>query len=183
MSRHVGRPTNEEVASRKRNKMLKIIIPSWIVVLAIIAIVGKVGLGGLMGNSVISTTSKAYLLGDLDNNGKVDAEDLTLLTNYLNNPDSSEYKLNEYQLAAANVNLDDNNEVNQEDANVLNMYINQKRVATTTSGSSIPSDIATKYVCPVNTETEEEVNAEMEETLLPEGETFVTDVEETSQGE
>lgn len=38
-------------------------------------------------------------------------------------------------------------------------------------------------VCQVNTETEEEVNAEMEETLLPEGETFVTDVEETSQGE
>lgn len=38
-------------------------------------------------------------------------------------------------------------------------------------------------VCQVNTETEEEVNAELEETLLPEGETFVTDVEETSQGE
>ncbi len=38
-------------------------------------------------------------------------------------------------------------------------------------------------VCQVNTETEEEVNAEMEGTLLPEGETFVTDVEETSQGE
>lgn len=38
-------------------------------------------------------------------------------------------------------------------------------------------------VCQVNTETEEEVNAEMEETLLPEAETFVTDVEETSQGE
>ena len=38
-------------------------------------------------------------------------------------------------------------------------------------------------VCQVNTETEEEVNAEMDETMLPEGETFVADVEETSQGE
>jgi DNA gyrase subunit A len=38
-------------------------------------------------------------------------------------------------------------------------------------------------VCQVNTETEEEVNAEMDETMLPEGETFVADVEETLQGE
>lgn len=38
-------------------------------------------------------------------------------------------------------------------------------------------------VCQVNTETEEEVNAEIDETMLPEGETFVADVEETSQGE
>jgi DNA gyrase subunit A len=38
-------------------------------------------------------------------------------------------------------------------------------------------------VCQVNTETEEDVNAEMDETMLPEGETFVADVEETLQGE
>ena len=38
-------------------------------------------------------------------------------------------------------------------------------------------------VCQVNTETEEEVNAEMDETMLPEGENFVADVEETLQGE
>ena len=38
-------------------------------------------------------------------------------------------------------------------------------------------------VCQVNTETEEEVNAEIDETMLPEGENFVADVEETLQGE
>ena len=157
MARHVGRPTNEEVASRKRKQIAKIIIPVSIVLVLVVLLSTK-GLMGIMGNSVVSTTEKAYLLGDLDNSGNVDIADLTILTKYLTDPDK--YKLNEYQLAAANVYKDDSNSVDQEDANALRNFLlgGEQLVGTAgniggTVGANYTGDIGAKYVCPASTET------------------------------
>ena len=157
MARHVGRPTNEEVVSRKKKQIAKIIIPVSIVLVLVVLLSTK-GLMGIMGNSVVSTTEKAYLLGDLDNSGNVDIADLTILTKYLTDPDK--YKLNEYQLAAANVYKDDSNSVDQEDANALRNFLlgGEQLVGTAgniggTVGANYTGDIGAKYVCPASTET------------------------------
>ena len=50
---HIGRPTNEEVAPRKRKQMLKIFAPIGIIIAVVsIIIVRSNGLNGLMGDSV-----------------------------------------------------------------------------------------------------------------------------------
>lgn len=52
-NKHVGRPTNEEVAARKRKQLMKVLLPSSLIAIVAIMIIGNSGLKGLMGNEVL----------------------------------------------------------------------------------------------------------------------------------
>ena len=107
---HVGRPTNEELALRKRKQIIKVLLPLGIIIVGVIAIIGSSGLKGLQGNSIEieekceyvcpegwdvnsssgvctqlssnTTTQNAYIIGDIDGNGVININDYDELENY-----------------------------------------------------------------------------------------------------
>ena len=165
---HVGRPTNEEVAARKRKQILKIAIP----VIAIVAIIGIIasnnGLNGLMGNETCQLTCEdgwsldgtvcyqenvatseinAYLVGDvvsengdLTPDGKVTLQDIGVIKNAIENNES----LTEEQKLVYDLNGDGN--------------VNESDVSSNSTSTSGEYNYSTKYVCPKQTVDEKMSN-------------------------
>ena len=155
---HVGRPTNEEVAARKRKQILKIAIP----VIAIVAIIGIIasnnGLNGLMGNGTCQLTCEdgwtldgtvcyqenvatseinAYLVGDvvsengdLTPDGKVTLQDWKVIKNAIDNNET----LTEEQKLVYDLNGDGN--------------VNESDVSSYSTSISGEYNYSPKYVCP-----------------------------------
>ncbi len=165
---HVGRPTNEEVAARKRKQILKIAIP----VIAIVAIIGVIasnnGLNGLMGNETCQLTCEdgwsldgtvcyqenvatseinAYLVGDVVNengdltpDGKVTLQDIGVIKNAIENNES----LTEEQKLVYDLNGDGN--------------VNESDVSSNSTSTSGEYNYSPKYVCPKQTVDEKMSN-------------------------
>ena len=169
MARHVGRPTNEEVAARKRKQMLKILIPGGLVALAVVMIIGSTGLRGLMGASVsycnpgdgnpdsdnmCTSTMDARLLGDVNGDSQITQADADLIK--IGNFESASI-----DFAAADVNQD--GKVSIDDATVIENFLNGANTTTTAtegnidyttgSGATTPESVLAwneEYVCPVD---------------------------------
>ena len=169
MARHVGRPTNEEVTSRRIKQMLKILIPGGLVALAVVMIIGSTGLRGLMGASVTycnpgdgnpdsdnMCTSKmdARLLGDVNGDSEITQADADLIK--IENFESASI-----DFAAADVNKD--GKVSIDDATVIENFLNGTNTTTTAtegnidyttvSGATAPESALAwneEYVCPVD---------------------------------
>ena len=172
---HVGRPTNEEVAARKRKQLLKVLLPLILIGTIAIMIISQTGLKGLMGD----TTSKkcepceegwtedgeqcyqetnqtsqinAYILGDANNNGIVNSEDYEIIEQAVNQNTGSvasnnTIDLDERQESVYDINGD--HTVNSNDIVAFNEYFSQ-----TTSGKTLKEDYQVSYVCPRETVTE-----------------------------
>lgn len=174
---HVGRPTNEEVAQRKRKQTMKVLIP----VVALVAVVGVVASGslkGTMGNSVTdcektceegwklegescvqnidtpteTTSEKAYLVGDAINEDGEEIPDGKVTSQdwlYIQKEINSDNELTEEQELIYDLNGD--GEVNGDDV---------KSYATSTTGEMLYNET---YVCPketVETVEEDEITIE-----------------------
>ncbi len=171
---HVGRPTNEEVAARKRKQLLKVLIPCILIGVIAVMIITQTGLKGLMGATIGSCTcdegweltsdnkcqktntitseptaeQASFMVGDVDHNGTIDNDDLTLLQQLLNNPQN----ITNEQKALANIYIEDDNEennINDEDVKALDTYLKNVQAPAYTNHGRIGS-----YVCPENTTTE-----------------------------
>lgn len=159
---HVGRPTNEDVAKKKRIKMLKILIPVIGIAVVAILIVSKGSLSSLMGqtmgvceegyaiigNNCVRETN-AYLLGDVNNDQVIDDNDL----NYLNQNKNElgaidKEKFDDYQLAVSDINKD--GDITLEDINEIAIYIKAVNIVNTEAYYS--EKIGKEYVCPVSTD-------------------------------
>ena len=167
MARHVGRPTNEEVAARKRKQMLKILIPGGLVALAVVMIIGSTGLRGLMGASIgdcsykceegwtpgennvcylesedITKNLSSYVLGDTNNDGVMNAQDYDQINSDITNG----VELDNIKQAIYDINQD--GEVNTEDLTAFN-----DAISSTSTVGTVSSQI---LVCPTETITTEQ---------------------------
>ncbi len=144
---HVGRPSNEELKKRRNKKIIKILLPSFLVVFIVAAILIAIngGLSKLMGNSVVEWYCKdstykldvnkklcskdeiknPLIIGDIDNDGLVSQNDYTLLKNYLYNGTT----FTSDQKAAADI--DNNSNVTSVDYQILELYFNKNAVIGT----------------------------------------------------
>ena len=168
---HVGRPTNEEVATRKRKQLMKVLLPSSLIAIVAIMIIGNSGLKGLRGNEVFkktytvkneyvcedgwtidgdkcyqetknSTQIDAYLLGDENNDDVATLADYSIIKNIINSGD----ELDNIQKAVFDLNQD--GIVNEQDVSSYD---------TSTSGAYI---LDIKYVCPYDKEEETQADGE-----------------------
>ena len=121
MKKHVGRPSNDELRSRKNKKILV----AGIVIVAVLAVVGVFEIGNfsnLMGNSVAGDNykkieEKAYEIGDVNKDGSINIMDVQSIGNYIVELE----KYDDYQKILADVNKD--GAVNTVDQTVLRKYI------------------------------------------------------------
>ena len=127
---HVGRPTNEEVAARKRKKLLKLLVPGTLVAVGAVMLIGNSGLKELMGNetcnyvcedgwkrdggicyqeSDATSVETSYVLGDaLDEYGNKNYDGKATFQdwNYIKNKITSKDKLDNIQEAVYDLNQD-----------------------------------------------------------------------------
>lgn len=150
---HVGRPSNDELKQKRNMKVLLYSAP--ILVIAFVAILGLTGnLNNLMGNSVTGVycdngyklsgenciktlKEKAYFLGDVNKNNRIDVGDSTTIQKIVGDyitPD-------DFEKVLADTNEDGN--VNVADLTLLQKYFAKDSVGT----NSAESNIGKKRVC------------------------------------
>ena len=169
---HVGRPTNEEVAARKRKQLLKVLVPCILIGVIAVMIITQTGLKGLMGNSTKvcepceegwqdgdgdtcyqetkqTSQTSAYLLGDADNNGIVNGADYELVeavttkeTTYGSVASNTSVDLDERQEAVYDINQD--GAVDYNDVIAFNEYFS----SSATAGKILKEEYEPSYVCP-----------------------------------
>ena len=153
----------------KDNRFAFIIICSIIFLIILIMVIGLVSgksLTGMMGNSITKSfyycddssytlkenkcvkteTSESILLGDVNLDGKVDDNDLTLLNNYL----AKTVTLKDLQLTASDVNSD--GIISVGDVENIRLYLSGHN-----TGSEYLSKIGVSLVCPKNYELKNEL--------------------------
>ena len=152
---HVGRPSNLELRNRKIKKFLIYGVPVLIVVIGI-ALLSSGSLSNLMGNSVTTyycedstytldgtkctkiIKEKAHLLGDIENNGKINSADAMLTARYVN----KNKEFNEFEIAAMDVNKDEN--IDAQDYQIIFNYASEQNM--TENGSMY--ELGEELVCP-----------------------------------
>ena len=153
---HVGRPSNEELKSRRNKKILMVAIP--VVLVGIFSLLIATGsLSNLMGNSVTeyycsdssytlegtncvkTVTKDASLLADVNLDGKVDNADLVTLNNYVSDENNTDFT--EIQVKLADINRD--NVVNKLDVQLLEGYFTK---VSGTSGN-VQETIGVERIC------------------------------------
>ena len=150
---HVGRPSNEELKRKRNMKILLFSAPVLIVVFAIVLVTSG-SLSNLMGNSVSNyycdsgytlsgsnctktTKEKSYLLGDVDMDGKIAVNDMTVMQKIMSEFESPD----ERQKVLADINGD--GEINVLDMTLMQKYFSNEKV--TTNGET--NNIGKKRVC------------------------------------
>lgn len=121
MKKHVGRPSNDELRSRK-NKQILIIGVVAVSIFLIVLLFETGTLSNLMGNSVTDGNykkieEKAYEIGDVNKDGSINIMDVQSIGNYIVELE----KYDDYQKILADVNKD--GAVNTVDQTVLRKYI------------------------------------------------------------
>ena len=152
---HVGRPSNIELKNRKIKKIMIYVIPILIVVIGITIVMGG-NLNNLMGNSVTTyycedstytldgtkctkiIKEKAYLLGDINNDGKIHSADAMLTARFVN----KNKEFNEFEIAAMDVNKDGN--IDAQDYQIIYNYASEQNM--TENGSMYK--VGEELVCP-----------------------------------
>ena len=137
---HVGRPSNEEIRNKKVMRILSYGIPSLLLIIAII-LLSSTNLTELSGNSVTSyhctdsnytlngnkciriVKEKALLIGDINNDNNVSTVDMGLILSKI----KGNTVLNEFQLAAADINKD--GEVDDQDYQIIKMYVAKENIS------------------------------------------------------
>ena len=160
---HVGRPSNDELKTRRNKKILLFGIPVLLIII-VIALVATGSLSNLMGNSVTEyycedssyklegnkcvkeIKEKSVMLGDVNLDDKVTNEDLDLISRYINYADFGEQdeeasNLTSLQVKAADVSED--NDVYMSDVDLLERYLGNNSGSIGNNNESI----GVKRVC------------------------------------
>ena len=152
---HIGRPSNKEIRARKNKKMFIAAI-SIVFVLLVVGMFETGSLSKLMGNSVTeyycedgyklkgdkctkTVSIKAYRIGDANQDGKININDVTTIQRYL----AEFITFDNYQMVLADV--DQDGKVNITDTTIL-----QKYLSGSFSGSMASEHYIGQGICPKN---------------------------------